>query len=156
MSSSSEFEVIQYTVQPGDTFWDITDQYDIDEDDLIDANPEVDFNNLVAGQAIVIPDPPPAHRPEHRPERRPRRRPEREFRHRRPYYRYPYYRHPYYRPYYPTACPAGTTPYSIQPGESLYSIASRFGVSVDAVIAANPYVNFGIPLQIGQVICLPI
>jgi peptidoglycan endopeptidase LytF len=81
---------------------------------------------------------------------------------RRPPYRPPYrpYRPPYqpYYPYYPSpvACPAGATPYAVQPGDSLYNIASRFGVSVDAIIAINPYINFGIPLQIGQVICLPV
>lgn len=52
------------------------------------------------------------------------------------------------------ACPAGTMPYTIKAGDTFFLIARTFGVSVDALIAANPGVNPD-RLQIGQVICVP-
>lgn len=164
---SDNEELMEYTIQPGDTFWDLADEFDTTVDDIMAANPDVDPDNLQVGQVIIIPEMqeifesqrPGERRPEERrPEfRRPefRRPPFRPFRRpvRRPFRR-PF--RPYY-PYYPApgGCPAGSTPYAVQPGDSLYSIAARTGVSVDAIIAVNPFINFGIPLQIGQVICLP-
>ena len=167
MSSNGNSQAIQYTIQPGDTLWDLANQYNTSVDEIIAANPGLDPDNLMVGQVIVIPDP-----PQRAPERRPEyRRPERgrEF-HRAPYFRPPYYyyRRPYFRPpYYPpypypypyappvAACPAGTTPYTVQPGDTLYTISARYGISLDALIAANPSVNFN-ALYVGQVICLPI
>ena len=140
---------IQYTVQSGDTLWDLADEYELEVEEIMAANPGVNPDNLQIGQSINIPD-----SIESSQRRRPTRRPPAR---RRPYYPYrpPYYRpYPYYAP--PVACPAGATPYSVQPGESLYSIAARFGISVDAIIATNPYVDFGVPLDIGQIICLPV
>ena len=66
--------------------------------------------------------------------------------------------HPYPYPYYappapPFACPAGTGAYTVQPGDSLYAIATRYGVAPESVIAANPGVDFNY-LQVGQIICL--
>lgn len=52
------------------------------------------------------------------------------------------------------ACPTGTLPYTIKAGDTFYLIARTFGISVDALIAANPGVNPN-NLQIGQVICVP-
>lgn len=201
MSANSGPGYIQYTIQPGDSLWDIADQYNLSAQEIMAANPNIDFNNLVVGQAISIasqpqrtrptqPTTPPAARPsepgrgpeERRPEerrpdggrsdgrrpdgRRPDfgrpdfRRPDYrrpDYYRRRPYYRpYPYPYQPYYPPYEPAqVCPYGATPYTVLPGDSLYSIADRFGISVDTIIAANPYVNFGAPLQTGQNICLP-
>jgi LysM repeat protein len=60
------------------------------------------------------------------------------------------YGYPYETP--PGACPAGT--YIIEPGDSLYIIATRFGISIGTIVAANPNINFNYPLQVGQVICL--
>ena len=51
-------------------------------------------------------------------------------------------------------CPAGTMPYIIRAGDTFYTIARRFNVSLDALLAANPNVNPD-NLQIGQVICIP-
>jgi LysM repeat protein len=177
-SDFNDSDLMEYTIQPGDTLWDLAEEFDTTVDDIMAVNPDVDPDNLQIGQVIMIPDMqqtsvsqrpgerrPGERRPgERRPgERRPgERRPEfRRPEYRRPPYR-PYrpYRRPYqpYYPYYPSpgACPVGATPYAVQPGDSLYSIAARTGVSVDLIISTNPYINFGIPLQIGQVICLPI
>jgi LysM repeat protein len=50
-------------------------------------------------------------------------------------------------------CPGGTL-YHIQPGDTFNVLAARFGVTAEAIIAANPGVN---PrnLQIGQQVCIP-
>jgi LysM repeat protein len=53
----------------------------------------------------------------------------------------------------PTPCPGGRT-YSIVPGDTLYSIARRFNVTVQALIVANPGINPN-SLRIGQIICIP-
>lgn len=52
----------------------------------------------------------------------------------------------------PPACPGGT--YTVRLGDTFYSIARRFGVSVQALIDANPGVDFN-RLRVGQTICLP-
>ena len=51
-------------------------------------------------------------------------------------------------------CPGGR-PYTIQPGDTFYQIAQRLGLSLQALLAANPQVDPN-RLQIGQVICIPI
>jgi LysM repeat protein len=47
-------------------------------------------------------------------------------------------------------------PYTVQSGDTLENIASRLGTSPDAITNINPSVNFSIPLQNGQSICLPV
>ncbi|HOI36700.1 MAG TPA: LysM domain-containing protein [Bacillota bacterium] len=54
---------------------------------------------------------------------------------------------------FPT-CPGGTI-YIIRAGDTLYSIAARFGTTVNAIIAANPGIN-PLNLIIGQPICIPV
>lgn len=51
-------------------------------------------------------------------------------------------------------CPPGTFSYTIQPGDTLWLLAQRYGTTVDAIVADSPAV---VPdrLSIGQVICLP-
>lgn len=51
-------------------------------------------------------------------------------------------------------CPTGSMPYTIKSGDTPYNIARTFGISVDALLAANPGINPN-NLQIGQVICVP-
>ncbi|MDW7982486.1 MAG: LysM domain-containing protein [Thermomicrobium sp.] len=53
----------------------------------------------------------------------------------------------------PTA-PAGGTTYVVQPGDTLYSIAVRFGVSLQALIDANGIEDPN-QLQAGQVLVIP-
>ena len=51
-------------------------------------------------------------------------------------------------------CPAGSTAYTIQPGESIYQIAARFNTSVAAILSLNPGIN-STSLESGQTICIP-
>lgn len=55
----------------------------------------------------------------------------------------------------PGLCPSGTTLYIIQAGDTLYRLAQRFNVSVEAIISVNPGIDPQF-LQIGQRICIPI
>lgn len=52
------------------------------------------------------------------------------------------------------SCPNGFF-YSVRPGDTFYTIAQRYGISVESMIKANPNVNPN-GLQIGQVICVPV
>lgn len=45
--------------------------------------------------------------------------------------------------------------YTVQPGDSLFLIAQRFGVSLDALIAANPQIPNPSVIFPGQQICVP-
>ncbi len=54
----------------------------------------------------------------------------------------------------PRPCPVGTTPYIVRAGDTFFSIARRFNISVDALIAANPNVDPD-NLMVGQQICVP-
>ena len=52
-------------------------------------------------------------------------------------------------------CPSGTLPYTIQAGDTFFAIAQRYGVTVEALLRANPTVNPN-ALYIGQLICIPV
>jgi LysM repeat protein len=54
----------------------------------------------------------------------------------------------------PVTCPAGTTAYTIQAGDTFYAIARRYGTTVAALQQANPGVDPN-SLLVGQVICVP-
>jgi FOG: LysM repeat len=129
MSNYDDGEFFEYTIQAGDTLWNLADEYDISIEEIIDANADLDPNNLYVGQVIYLPgdlDIYASQRPGRRPVRRSRPR--------------------------PYAC---RQYYLVQPGDSLYRISYQFGVPVRSIIAANPYVNFGYALQVGQSICIP-
>ena len=53
----------------------------------------------------------------------------------------------------PVPCPGGTL-YTIRAGDTLFSLAQRFNVTVDAIIQANPGIDPN-NLRIGQEICIP-
>ncbi len=182
MSFDNDSKLFQYGIQPGDNIEELVNRYQVTNEAIQAANPGIDIHNLQIGSIISIPvDPGPAIRqtgpsrsPESGPGRGPERGPERgpggrpgrgpgrgpeSFRPRRPYRPYrPYYRP--YRPYYPyepyPTCPAGSRPYTIQPGDSLYLISDRFGLSPEEIINFNPYLNMSGPLPIGELICLPV
>lgn len=69
------------------------------------------------------------------------------------YYREPaVYEHPIYARQNP--CPAGTTAYVIRAGDTFYTLASRFGVSLAELLAANPGIDPS-RLMVGQTLCIP-
>lgn len=51
-------------------------------------------------------------------------------------------------------CPAGSFPYTIKSGDTLYFLAIRYNTTVEAIMKLNPGIDPN-NLQIGQVICIP-
>lgn len=51
-------------------------------------------------------------------------------------------------------CPIGTFSYTIQPGDTLWRLAQRYNITVNALVATNPNIN-PTNLLVGQVICIP-
>ena len=51
-------KIIRYTIKPGDTLWNLANQYDTTVDEIMAYNPGIDPYNLQVGQTILIPDPP--------------------------------------------------------------------------------------------------
>lgn len=100
-----------YTIRPGDTFFILAQRFNTTVDAIRRLNPNVDPNNLQIGQRICIPGTA------------------------------------------STQCPNGFF-YTIRAGDTLYLLSQRFGVSVQAIINANPGINPN-NLQIGQRICIP-
>ena len=54
----------------------------------------------------------------------------------------------------PPPPPAGCTPYTVQTGDTLYSIAIRFGSTVQAIAQANNITNPNL-IFVGQKLCIP-
>ncbi|NLW06405.1 MAG: LysM peptidoglycan-binding domain-containing protein [Clostridia bacterium] len=52
-------------------------------------------------------------------------------------------------------CPLGFS-YTVKPGDTLHSIASMFGVSVEQLLAANPQIKDPHCISPGQQICIPV
>jgi len=53
-----------------------------------------------------------------------------------------------------TNCPNGSQSYRVQRGDSFYLIARKFGVSVRALMNANPTIAAG-RLLVGDILCIP-
>ena len=51
-------------------------------------------------------------------------------------------------------CPVGSQAYTVQRGDSFYLIARKFGVSVRALMNANPAIAAG-RLLVGDILCVP-
>jgi LysM repeat protein len=100
-----------YIIRAGDTLFAIAARFGTTVNAIIAANPGINPNNLMIGQAICIPVPG------------------------------------------PVPCPGFF--YTIQPGDTYYLIALRYGTTVNALIAANPGVDPN-RLQVGQRICVPV
>lgn len=54
----------------------------------------------------------------------------------------------------PIPCPNGFI-YTVQSGETLSAIARRFGITLQALLAANPQITNPDVIQVGQQICIP-
>ncbi len=122
-----------YTVQWGDTLIKIAGKYGVTTQAITAANPGLNPNYIVPGQVLVIPSPnspglPAATTGPAQPS--------------------------------PTAGsaqppPAACTPtYTVQRGDWYYALARRFGISVTALLAANPSLNPNIVYP-GQVLNIP-
>ena len=56
----------------------------------------------------------------------------------------------------PAQCPPGfTRRYTVQPGDNMFAIARRFGVSLEALINANPHIANPTLIFPGDVLCVP-
>lgn len=45
----------EYTIKPGDTFWNLSQRFDLTVEDIQKANPDLNPNSLQEGQIVVIP-----------------------------------------------------------------------------------------------------
>ena len=102
-----------HVVRPGDTFYGLSQQFGISVEAIMRANPGINPNNLQVGQRICIPGA--------------------------------------VAPMPP--CPNGFY-YTIKAGDTLFALSQQFGVSVEAIMRANPGIDPN-RLQIGQTICIP-
>jgi LysM repeat protein len=143
MYDNCDSDCFEYAIQADETLLELAETYGVAEEEILEANPEVDFNNLEVGQVINIPD------AEFQEEEQMRtRRPGYDYR--RPGYDYRYDR----RRRYPGYCPRGRE-YYVRPGDTLYRIARRFNIPLRTLIASNRHINFNYPLRVGDVLCLP-
>jgi peptidoglycan endopeptidase LytF len=101
-----------YVIQAGDTFFQLSQRFNVSVDAIIAANPGVNPNILQIGQTVCIPTEPPG----------------------------------------PPECPGFI--YTIRAGDTLFSLANRFGTTVDAILEANPGLDPR-SLQVGRRICIP-
>ncbi|HEX3044483.1 MAG TPA: LysM domain-containing protein [Bacillota bacterium] len=102
-----------YIIRAGDTLFSLAERFGTTVAAILAANPGLDPNALQVGRTICIPAVP-----------------------------------------RPGTCPAGRTPYIIRAGDTLFSLAERFGTTVAAILAANPGLDPN-ALRIGQNICIP-
>ncbi len=102
-----------YTIKKGDTVYSLAQKYNTAVAAIVSANPGININNLQVGEVICIPR-------------------QKQF----------------------PSCPEGNF-YEIKAGDTFFSIARFFNISVDDLREANPAVNPE-TLQVGQIICIPV
>jgi LysM repeat protein len=120
-----------YTVLDGDTLGSIAAQFDISVDDLAAANSITDPTALSVGQVLTIPgvSTPSASTPEPTSAPAPTEAP-------------------------PNTPAAGQQTYTVLEGDIPETIAAQFGITADALLAANGITD-ATSLQIGQVLIIP-
>ncbi len=113
-----------YTIQWGDWLSKIADRFGVTNQAILTANPGLDPNRIIPGQVIVIPSASGTVSPS--------------------------------SPSSTTPVPpkSGATTYTVQRGDWFYGIARKFGVSAEALRAANPGVSSDV-VHPGQVLNIP-
>ena len=141
----------RYTIQSGDTFSDIAERFGVTLEELVAANPGVDPTGLNAGDVIILPEavagttpaPAPTDAPEEAATEPPAEATEPPA--------------PTDTPVPPAGSPTqqslGTT-YIVVSGDFPQAIADKLGVSLAALVAANPGI-LDRSLQVGEVIIIP-
>lgn len=117
---------IIYVVRTGDTLYSIARRFGVSVQAIMAANNIVNPNRIYIGQTLIIPSPSTTPAPTPTPK--------------------------------PTSTPGGPTPqptvYIVQPGDTLTSIARRFGTTVQAIAQANHIVNPN-RIYVGQRLVIP-
>ena len=109
-----------YTVVAGDSLFTIAQKFNTTVDAIVRANPQItDPSKISVGQKICIPGVAPGPTP----------------------------------PPPPANCPGQI--YTVVAGDSLYTIAKKFGTTVDAIVRANPQITDPSKISVGQQICIP-
>ena len=130
---TTEISYEPYAIEEGDSLYSVALAHDLELSTLVEANPELEGAILSIGQEIRIPVAGTPSAPTDTPVPAPT------------------------ATSAPTETPVTTTPMktvTIQPGDSLYVIASQNDISVDVLLQANPGLNPQ-TLQIGQAVNVP-
>lgn len=107
-----------YTVRVGDTLYAIAQRYRVTVNAILRANPQITNPNVLnAGMEICIPGVTPLPQP--------------------------------------VECPDGQL-YTVRAGDTLYTIARRFNLTVAEVLEANPFITNPNRLEIGWNLCIPV
>ncbi|WP_353893069.1 LysM peptidoglycan-binding domain-containing protein [Proteinivorax hydrogeniformans] len=115
----------RYTVQSGDTMFFIAKRFGVSLQALINANPHISNPNLIYPGDVLCVPGPP------KPPKPP-------------------------KPRVPKKCPPGFRGrYTVQPSDTMFLIAQRFGVSLHALIDANPHITNPDLIFPGDVLCVP-
>ena len=116
---------IEYIVQSGDSLLAIGLEFNLTIDELIAYN-QLESEFIVEGQSLFIPPPTPTPGPP-----------------------------PTAIPGQPTATPAAFTLHTVRSGDTLSTIAERYGVSVSEIRAANDIPENSESIQVNQVLTIP-
>jgi len=101
-----------YAVRSGETCFSIASKFDIPTCTLLEANPTIDCRRLQVGQVLCIPG------------------------------------------VAEELCPDGTL-YTVEQGDTVFTIAADFNVSIDALVAANPWIPNPALIFPGEQLCIP-